>query len=180
MSIPLPLKVIAGVVIVLIILLIFLIKKKKRNLVLPVLILTGLFIAYGMWKGLEEYNRTNQDMGKADPNVKISSSDLIREYEANESLADQKYLGKVIETNGNVKKIEKDEKGYLTIVLGDSSETASVRCSMDTVHNQDAAILKEGSSAIVRGACTGFNKDQLGLGSDVILNRCAVIVKKDL
>jgi tRNA_anti-like len=180
MSIPFPLKLIAGVVIVLIILLIFLIKKKKKNLVFLVLILTIITIGFGLWKGLEEYNRTNKDLVTVDPDIKISSGDLIHQYEANDSIADQKYLGKVIEVNGNIAKVERDEKGYYTVVFGDGNRASTVRCSMDTVHNQDAANLKEGSSAIIRGACTGFNKDEMGLGSDVILNRCAVIDKKDL
>ena len=180
MSIPFPLQLIAGVVIVLIILLIFLIKKKKRNFVLPVLILTGLTIGFGVWKGLQEYNRTNKDLVTVEPDVKISTTDLIHEYEANDSAANQKFLGKVIEIKGNITKVERDEKGYYTVVFGDGARSSTVRCSMDTVHNEDAANLKEGSSAIVRGSCTGFNKDEMGLGSDVILNRCAVIVKKDL
>ena len=49
---------------------------------------------------------------------------------------------------------------------------------MDSVHNADASFLKSGSSVVVKGNCTGFNKDEMGLGSDVILNRCAVITKK--
>jgi hypothetical protein len=51
---------------------------------------------------------------------------------------------------------------------------------MDSVHQQDAARLAVGSSAILRGACTGFKKNELmgeDLGSDVELNRCAVIEK---
>jgi|GEM_PF-203959 len=180
MSIPFPLKVTAIVVIVLIILLIFLIVKKKRKLVLPVVVLTGFAIGFGAWNGLREYNRTNKDLVTVEADVKISTADLIREYEANDSVADQKYLGKVIEIDGNIKKIEQDEKGYYTVVLGDANGPSTVRCSMDTVHNEDASHLKAGSSATVRGACTGFNKNEMGLGSDVILNRCAVIVKKDL
>lgn len=81
---------------------------------------------------------------------------------------------------GNVKAIEKDEKGYYTIVLGDSQSLSSVRCSMDTTHNQDAAHLTNGSSATVRGSCNGFNKDESGLlGSDVILNYCVIISTKN-
>lgn len=138
-----------------------------------------LGIGFGVWQGLKEYNRTNKDLSTVRPDIKISVVDLIHEYETNDSVSDQKYLGKVIETNGNIKKIEKDEKGYYTVVLGDTNNLSSVRCSMDTVHNEDAAHLTAGSSVILRGACTGFNKDEMGLGSDVILNRCAVIAKKD-
>ena len=51
---------------------------------------------------------------------------------------------------------------------------------MDTIHAADAANMTTGSSATVRGSCNGFNKDETGLpGSNVILNFCAVINKKD-
>ena len=179
MNIPPTLKIIIVVIIVLIILLITIIKTKKRGLIWPVVILILLSIGFGAWKGLEEYNRTNEDLSTVKADINIPAVDLIREYEANDLAADQKYLGRIVETRGNIKKIEKDEKGYYTVIMGDTSIHSSVRCSMDTTHNEDAAHLTAGSSVTVRGACTGFNKDEIGLGSDVILNRCAIIVKKD-
>ena len=142
------------------------------------MILLLLGIGFAVWKGLKEYNRTNEDLSTVKAEINISAADLIREYEANDPAADQKYLGKIVETHGNIKKIEQDEKGYYTVILGDTSSRSSLRCSMDTIHNEDAAHLTAGSSATLRGACTGFNKDEMGLGSDVILNRCAII-KKD-
>jgi hypothetical protein len=127
----------------------------------------------------KEYNRTNKDLRHAKPDFIVLANGLISEYESNDSLANKKYNGKVVEISGPVKKIEKDEKGFYTVVLGDISSMSSVRCSIDTAHQEDAAVLTAGSSAIVRGACTGFNKDEMGLGSDVILNRCVIINKKE-
>lgn len=173
MTVPLPLKIIMAVLAVLIILL-FVVKKKKI-----VWLLIILAAGAGVWYAVKLYNEKNPDFINIKADIKISAVDFIHEYEVNDSASDQKYLGKVIETDGNIKKIEKDEKGYYTVVLGDTGNLSSVRCSMDTTHNEDAAHLTAGSSATVRGACTGFNKDEMGLGSDVILNRCAIIVKKD-
>ena len=172
--IPLSLKILAVVAVILIVL--FFVLKKRRKFIWPLIIIV---IGLAVWQGLKEYNRTNKDLANVKADVKISSVDLIHEYELNDSSANQKYLDKVVETVGNIKKIEKDEKGYFTVVLGDMVNPSSVRCSMDTVHNEDAARLTAGSSATVRGMCTGFNKDEMGIGSDVILNRCAIIVKKD-
>ena len=179
MSIPVALKIITIVIVVLVILLIIAIRHKDRSLIRTLVILIIMSAGFGVWKGLREYNRENDDLGSVKADIKISAVDLIHQYEANQATSDQQYLGKVIEAQGNIKKIEKDESGYYTIILGDTSNLSSVRCSMDTVHNEDAAHLTPGSSAILRGACTGFNKDEMGLGSDVVLNRCAVISKKD-
>jgi hypothetical protein len=179
MSIPFSLKLTAAVVIVSVILLIIAIVRKRRSMILPLTVLVVLGVLFGIWKGLGEYNRKNEDLAHVKADVKISTTKLIHDYEANDSLANENYLGKVIEVNGNIKKVERDEKGFYTVVLGDTLVHSSIRCSVDTVHNADAADLRAGSSTTLRGACTGFNKDDMGLGSDVILNRCAVIIKKD-
>jgi len=168
---PFSLKIALGILVVLIILL-FIVKNKR--LISTLIILN---VGLGAWLGISEYNRTNKDISNVKADIKITGTDLIHEYETNDSLANKKYLGKIIETSGNVKDIKKDETGYYTVVLGDTANMSSVRCSMDTVHQKDAAILTPGSSATVRGYCTGFNKDDLGLGSDVILNRCVIIQK---
>jgi len=179
MHIPLLIKIVSIVIIVLVILLIAAIKRKQRGMIWPLVILILLGIGLDTWNGLKEYNRTNEDLLNVKADVNISASDLIHQYEANDSTANLKFLGRVVEINGNVKKIEQDERGYYTVIMGDTTSLSSVRCSMDTIHNEDASHLVAGTSAIMRGSCTGFNKDEMGLGSDVILNRCAVIVKKD-
>jgi len=170
---PLSLKIIGATVILLIILLF--VWKNGRKFIWFLLVVT---IGLGVWQGLKEYNRKNQDLQNVKADIKISAMNLIHEYEANDSASNQKYLGKVVEVDGNIKEVKADEKGFYTVVLGDTSSLSSVHCSMDSTHQKDAAKLVPRSSTTVRGSCTGFNKDELGLGSDVILNRCVIILKK--
>jgi putative nucleic acid binding protein len=144
-----------------------------------ILIIVVLALAIAGWFGWKEYSRTNRDLEKATPDFVVTASEFIREFEASDSVATKKYNGKIIEVTGNVKTVEKDEKEFYTIVIGDSTNLSAVRCSMDTAHNADAAGLTPGSSVRVRGICTGFNNDDLGLGSDVILVRCAIIKKNN-
>ncbi|MEI9807876.1 MAG: hypothetical protein WDO16_08380 [Bacteroidota bacterium] len=139
-----------------------------------------LLVAAGAaWYGYREYTRSNQDYQDVKPDFSVSAAGLIREYEADEVAAGHKYNGRAIEISGNIRSIDKDEKGFYTIILGDSVSLSSARCSMDTIHKDDAAGLMPGSPVTLRGACTGFYKDEMGLGSDVILNFCAVVTKKD-
>jgi hypothetical protein len=173
MSIPLPLKIIAAVLVVLVILL-FVLRKRRKFIWLLIIVTVGI----GAWYGYKLYNLKNPDLINVKADVKISAVDFIHEYEANDSVSNQKYLGKVVEVSGNIKEIKMDDKGYYTVILGDTGSMSSVRCSMDSVHQKDAAKLVSGSSTTVRGACTGFNKDEMGLGSDVILNRSVIIQKK--
>lgn len=174
MLLPLSLKIIAGILLLLIVLF-FVIKKQRKVIGFLFLVTAGM----GAWQGLKEYNRTNQDLAKAKAEVKIPVNELIHDYETNDSLSNKKYLGKIVEVNGPIKKIEQDDSGMYVIVLGDSTSLSSVRCSMDSIHNKDAALLKAESSALIRGNCSGFIKDEMGLGSDVILNRCVIILNKN-
>lgn len=148
---------------------------RKKTIILVI----SLVVAGAAWYGYNEFSRTNEDLIDVKPDFTLAATGLIAEYETADAAATAKFNGKIVEVAGLVKNIEKDEKGYYTIVLGDSSSLSSVRCSIDTTHQDDAAKLNAGSSATIRGACTGFNKDEMGLGSDVILNRCAIINKKE-
>ena len=139
-----------------------------------------LAVAVGGWYVWKEFNRTNKDLTRVKAAISVTADDIIKDYELSDSIANFKYLGKIVEVTGNVKKMEKEDKSSFAIVLGDSNSLSSVRCLMDTIHLQDAALIVEGTSVVLRGACTGFNKDEMGLGSDVILNRCVVVQKKKI
>ncbi len=149
-------------------------KGKKILIILGVILVVAAAAAFYIYK---EYNRTHKDTADLEPDYSLSATNLIQEFETGEQAANKKYWDKIIEVDGVVKDISKDDKGFYSVVLGDTASMSSVRCSLDSVHNVEAAVFKKGSTASLRGICTGFNADEL-LGSDVILVRCAVISKK--
>jgi hypothetical protein len=138
-----------------------------------------LVVAIGGLYVYKEYTRRNKDLTDVKPDLQVKADQLINEYESDDSVANKKYLGKILEVTGKVRELKKDDDGYYMVILGDTSELSSVRCLIDTIHQEDAARLRLHTSTTVRGACTGFNKDEMGLGSDVILNRCVIISKKE-
>jgi hypothetical protein len=152
----------------------FIFRKRKG-----MLLILFLLAAIAAWVAYDQYMRTNKDLIEVKADIKISAIELIQEYEKDDSAADRKYLGKILEVTGIVKEVTKDENGFYTIALGQEESLSSVRCSMDSVHKTDAANVASGSSATIRGACIGFNPDEMGLGSDVKLNRGVIISKKD-
>ena len=145
--------------------------KKKIYLGIAAAVLVGVLGV--SWYGYKEYTRRNKDLSETKADLQISAADLIKTFEANEQQANAKYLDKIIAVTGNVKEVIKDEKGYYTVVLGEEGSMSSVRCSMDSIHQTEAGKLVAGKQVIVKGACTGFNADEL-LGSDVILNRSVI------
>jgi tRNA_anti-like len=146
-------------------------KRKSTQYILLALIVIA--VGLGIY-GYKEYNRTAKDIALVNPSFTITSNTIINDFTKNDSIANTKYLGKTIALSGNLKAIDKDENGFFTLVLGDTSSTTSVRCSMDSVHNNEAASLKEGNQINIKGICTGYNKDEMGLGADIILNHSCI------
>ena len=143
--------------------------KVVRYIVLPLLvIIAGL--AFYIYK---EYNRTHKDTSKLKPDYEISASSLLTEFGSNETSSNKKYWDKVLRVEGPVKEVLQDDKGFYSIVLGDTSSLSSVRCSVDSSHSAEAVSLQKGTTIAVKGICTGYNADEL-LGSDVILVRTVV------
>jgi len=147
--------------------------KKKR------VFFSIIFIAIvgGAWFGYGEYQRKVKDLANVTAQVTMQANELINSFEKNEAAANAEYLDKIIAVKGKVKAVEKNDRGYFTLVLGEGGSMSSVRCSMDSVHVKDIAGVKVGNDITVKGACTGFNTDEL-IGSDVILNRCVIEIKK--
>jgi uncharacterized protein YyaL (SSP411 family) len=150
-------------------------KRKKiiRFIILPLLLILAAAALY-IYK---EYNRTHKDTAKLKPDYTVTAASLIQEFETSERSSNKKYWDKVLRVEGMVKELTHDEKGFYSIVLGDTASMSSVRCSVDSAHSTEAAALQIGSHIAVKGICTGFNTDEL-LGSDVILVRTVVDLKK--
>ena len=84
----------------------------------------------------------------------------------------------MLQVDGLLKAIDVDDKGYNTVVLGNSATPSSVRCSIDTLFPFEKNNLQLNALVTVKGICTGFNADEMGLGADVLLNRCIIIQKE--
>jgi len=145
-----------------------------RTRTIVVLVIIAAAVIGGIY-GWNEYHRTNKSLSDIDAAYHVQSADLISEFDKSDSSAQQKYLGKVISVSGSVKKVEKDDRGDVTVVLGGGSGMSSIRCSMDSMYRQQAGILKEGEPATIKGSFSAYQKDDTGLlGSDIILNRCVM------
>ena len=143
--------------------------KRKR----VILVAIAILVLGGGWYGYKEFTRKVPDLSRVKADIKLNSQDLIAAFEKNETEANQRYLDKIISLEGIVRSVEKDEQGLFTVILGDENTLSSVRCSMNPEHQEEVAKLREGATTKIKGACTGFNSNEL-LGSDVVLNRCVI------
>ncbi len=143
--------------------------KRKKIIRYTLLSLLVIIAAAGIYI-YKEYNRRHKDTAALRPDYILSATELIRAFEQNEQQSGKKYSDKVMQVNGTIKEVKRDEKGFYSVALGEPRSLSSVRCSIDSLHSREAETLKEGATATVKGICTGFNADEL-LGSDVILVR---------
>jgi len=150
--------------------------KRKKIILYVVLSLLLVLTAAALYIYIE-YNRTHKDTARLKADYSLAATDLIKEFETNEQASNKKYWDKVIRVEGTVKEVAKDDKGFYSLALGDTSTLSAVRCSIDSVHSSEMAVVKKGSYIVVKGICSGFNADEM-LGSDVILVRSVIDSKK--
>jgi hypothetical protein len=136
-----------------------------------ILFLIGSGVAF---YGYKEFYRKHEDIADAKSAFQRTAVQLISEFKTDEVASNSKFLGKVLTVSGLVKAID-NSTGLYIISLGDTSDMASVRCSLDSLHSKEAIEVRVGSQIAIKGYCSGFNADEL-LGSDVILSRCAIDV----
>lgn len=150
---------------------------KKRKYLLPVALIVIIGILGASFYVYKEYNRKNTNLADVKAKYELSADDMISDFLTNEKAGNEKYLAKVVEVSGRIKKVDTDPKGFSTIVLGDTASMSSVRCSLDSTIHADALKFAAGQTITIKGVCTGYNADDLGIGSDVILNRCIQVKK---
>ncbi|OQP58512.1 OB-fold protein [Niastella populi] len=140
---------------------------KKRMIIGGIAVIIMITAIYAWY----QYNRTVQGLADVKADYSVDAPALINEFVSNEDLAHKKYLNKILSVKGTIKSVEPGG----TIVLGDTTEMNGVRCVLDTSANAAAGSLQRGATITIKGAITGFNKDETGLlGSDVQLNRCVI------
>ena len=143
---------------------------KKRMIVGGIVVVILLAAIYGWY----QYNRTVQGLADVRADYSVDASALIKEFVGNEDAAQKKYLNKILSVKGTIKGIESGENAG-TLVLGDTTDMNGVRCVLDSTANATTGALQRGAVITIKGAITGFNKDETGLlGSDVQLNRCVI------
>lgn len=143
----------------------------RKKIIISTVVLVVLIGGIYAWS---EYSRTVKSLGGVEADFTTDAAALIAEFEKDELAADKKYHNKIVAVNGMVKGVDAVQNTY-SIVLGDTSLMSAVRCVVDSVYVKSVSGVNRGMVITVKGAITGFKKDDTGLlGSDVELNRCVI------
>jgi hypothetical protein len=138
-----------------------------KKIIIAVILLAVIAGGLYAWR---EYTRPVKGLDSVTADYTVQATALIQEFMTNEAAANQKYLNKIIAVQGVVKVVDTAD-GACIVALGDTADMLSVRCVMNDVATGSA--VQKGAAVTLKGAVTGFKKDETGLlGSDVELNRC--------
>lgn len=138
---------------------------KKNKLILISTILATIISTTAFWYFAIYEQKSFTDVTNKNGIAKTAEQ-LIKEFSANEDVANKKYLQKdssVIEVTGVVEKTEIDESGNV-IYLKTNVENTAISCRL-----QDKVSVAEGSNVVVKGLFTGYIMGQ------VQLNECKII-----
>jgi hypothetical protein len=137
--------------------------KPYLKIAIAVIVLIGLA---GAGTGFYLFNKKHQDLLKARPDFIVSSIDLQKEFETDETAATSRYINKIIEVSGIVGQVRSGEEDILSVSLNTGSYLSSVICTFPS--KTDPGTFKEGSRVTIRGECSGFLMD-------VLLNNCVIV-----
>jgi hypothetical protein len=111
------------------------------------------------------FNKPHQSVDR--PDFLVSANELITAFEVDESAANDKYLGKVIEVNGTVTEVIEKQNSFV-ILLGDTTNVSRVSCTLEGEQNGLAYGLRVGDALTLRGICSGRLLD-------VVLVDCRIV-----
>ncbi|MFZ1677239.1 MAG: hypothetical protein WAT91_08200 [Saprospiraceae bacterium] len=133
-----------------------------KKILITLIVLAVIGASYGYYIYVQPVEKSMENT-KAD--IVITADQLIKDYEANESEADKKYLGKVLEVNGKVTEVTTEE-GKKKIILETSNPISAVIFDFDESIN--TGNIKTGDNVRLKGRCTGYLSDVILVQSSII------------
>jgi hypothetical protein len=138
--------------------------KKYKIVILLVFVL--FVVAAGIY-GYFLFNKPHRDILKAKVDYTITSSELLSEFEANSTIATQKYDGKILLVSGKIESINSSDS-IASLQLSGNGSFLGVNCSFNSEGARSLKEIKLGDEIQVKGECKGYIED-------VILNNCFLI-----
>lgn len=125
-----------------------------------ILIIVAVAIVAVVIVGYYQYNKPHRTP-TASAFVAISSIELFNAFESDEVSANENFMDKIIEVNGEIVSNGFNQEGGQVIVLKSNNPLFGVSCTMSQVQSR----LKVGDSVRLKGFCKGYL-------SDVVLTDC--------
>ncbi|MDQ3049841.1 MAG: OB-fold putative lipoprotein [Bacteroidota bacterium] len=135
-----------------------------KKIVIVIIVALVLGGGYGYYL----YNKPVANTESIDAAYSLSADELFSHFENNETDANTKYLGKIIEVSGKVKEFSIGDSGELNLVLASGSEMNGINCGLSKGQDARYKNYEVGDSIKIKGECSGISMD-------VVLTRCVIV-----
>ena len=124
--------------------------------------ITGLVLA-AIGAGIYWYIATEKfsDTSDREAAFTVNAIDFIREFRADDSLANKKYREKIITVNGKVSELEAPDSATINIKIIDTTTGDYVIFAFQEQHLAEARAVKIGDSISIKGSCSGLSYSEI-------------------
>jgi tRNA_anti-like len=134
-----------------------------------ILILALIVLIFGIAAYLFIFHKPHKNTFNLKAEYTISADELLNEFETDENNANSKYLGKIIQLEGEIVTVKNISESYEISFI---DELFGVTCMVDSVYavqqTEKLKQLKAGDNVTIKGQCNGYL-------TDVKLDRCVVL-----
>lgn len=119
------------------------------------------------------YNKAPQNIQEAIA-IKVNANDLYKTFINDSAMARSQYTGKVLQVEGIITDISKNQQAQTIILLSAGQEGAGINC---TLEQEPSDALKTGQVLTIKGYCSGIGTGDIDLGipGDIYMGRCFVM-----
>ena len=147
--------------------------KKKNSWWKKILIIVLILSLLGAGGAYYIFNNQFSDTAETNAEFTVNATDLIHEFEKNDSLANKKYGEKIIIVNGLVSEIENADS-TVNIKMADTTSGSYIIFSFQAQHMEDAKKIKMGQEVSIKGSCSGGAYSQILETEFITFKRCAL------
>ncbi|MDB5228726.1 MAG: uncharacterized protein JWN78_2919 [Bacteroidota bacterium] len=145
--------------------------KRHFKLILAIIIIgLSALIAYGVYFYFKPMRQVSQEQ----TDYKVTDKQLIEEFTASPDKAGIKYLDKIMEISGEVKKTEIQDNA--NNVIFDKGDAVVIVAACLPEEKNKITLLRSGSTISLRGICKGFIKgdDVFGTPGELKIDQCTL------
>lgn len=142
--------------------------KKKLFWIIAVIVIIIWAGSSGSKKNTNSTNTQGAPTAQTEVATKVTATTLMKDYEANEVAADQKYKNKLLEVTGTINTIGKDLLDNPYISLVSNNPILGVQCMFDKDKASELASLSKGASVTLQGTDSG----KMG---NIVLKDCTIV-----
>jgi hypothetical protein len=126
-----------------------------------------LLFLFGAIIGYKIYNKPHVNVAQEKAAISSTAANLLKDFSSDETIANLKYLGKIIQVKGVISKTE-TRQGKKSVFLETDAVFGNVLCTLTLAESAQKRELKVGQKILLKGICTGFLMD-------VILVKCIIL-----